>query len=326
MNAEEATHGDQRTTEVAREALPYARWIAVVVLIPTVPMLLLSVAALGLFYVAPTRFGGLIARLPGDDFIRTALVFAPVTLLAIVILALLYALDRPARSQVAMIAPEGTLARRVRAASGARAATGLLLLSLPMLLISLTVWVLSFVAPGRFGSFIARLPGESYLRLIVRVAPVGLFLVVLLAAFFALLGRGGEKTSARQVVRGNLVRLSVALSVVPAVPLLLLSLLALVAFRFAPGRFASLMAWLPSETFLRLALLSAPLPLVVIVVLAVLYLWSSSGEPAGPPTVEPAWLIRLRQAMAISILVGGLAFTAMMGLGLLAVLLLLVWR
>ena len=50
-------------------------------------MLLASVAALALFYLAPTRFGNLIDRLPGETFIRTALVFAPATLFAIVVLA-----------------------------------------------------------------------------------------------------------------------------------------------------------------------------------------------------------------------------------------------
>ena len=71
------------------------RLVATLVLIPTVPMLLASIAALALFYIAPVRFGNLINRLPGETFIRTALFFAPATLFAVVVLAALYALEKP---------------------------------------------------------------------------------------------------------------------------------------------------------------------------------------------------------------------------------------
>ena len=74
---------------------PYSRVLAALVLFPTVPMLMLSVSALALFYLAPSRFGALLSRLPGESIIRSALVFAPATLFAIVILALLYVLEKP---------------------------------------------------------------------------------------------------------------------------------------------------------------------------------------------------------------------------------------
>src|SRR3972149_4570000 len=72
------------------------RWVAGLLLVPSVPLLLLSVGALGLFYVAPQRFGELLERLPGDQYLRSALAFAPAVLLAFVVLAILYALERPA--------------------------------------------------------------------------------------------------------------------------------------------------------------------------------------------------------------------------------------
>ncbi len=72
-----------------------SRVVATLVLVPAVPMLLLSIASLGLFYLAPVRFGQLISRLPGESLIRTALVFAPATLFAIVVLATLYAVEKP---------------------------------------------------------------------------------------------------------------------------------------------------------------------------------------------------------------------------------------
>ena len=72
-----------------------SKFVATAVLVPAVPMLLLSIASLGLFYLAPVRFGEIISRLPGKSLIRTALVFAPATLFAIVVLALLYAVEQP---------------------------------------------------------------------------------------------------------------------------------------------------------------------------------------------------------------------------------------
>ena len=65
------------------------------VLIAAIPMLLLSSLALIVFYAAPERFDSILARLPGETAIRTILIFAPVTLLAIIVLALLYAFEKP---------------------------------------------------------------------------------------------------------------------------------------------------------------------------------------------------------------------------------------
>ncbi|HKY84900.1 MAG TPA: hypothetical protein VJ160_08760, partial [Anaerolineales bacterium] len=79
---------------------PADRWspsrvLAMVVLLPSALLLLISVVALAAFYTQPTRFNALLARLPGDDLIRTALIFAPATLVAVVVMAVLYANDVP---------------------------------------------------------------------------------------------------------------------------------------------------------------------------------------------------------------------------------------
>ena len=93
------------------------RWVAGLLLVPSVPLLLLSVAALGLFYVAPQRFGELLERLPGDQYLRSALAFAPAVLLAFVVLAILYALERPEPAE-----GEGSRDRRGVGAPGVPAA------------------------------------------------------------------------------------------------------------------------------------------------------------------------------------------------------------
>jgi hypothetical protein len=104
------------------------RWVAGLLLVPSVPLLLLSVAALGLFYVAPQRFGELLERLPGDQYLRSALAFAPAVLLAFVVLAILYALERPApaegEGETAAPATGGPAAVAVGAPAGPAAAVG----------------------------------------------------------------------------------------------------------------------------------------------------------------------------------------------------------
>ncbi|HET7009275.1 MAG TPA: hypothetical protein VFI11_00745, partial [Anaerolineales bacterium] len=69
------------------------RWLASAVLVPAIPLLLASVLALAAFYAAPERFGAWLSKLPGDAFLRTAMIFAPATLLAVVVLATLYLRD-----------------------------------------------------------------------------------------------------------------------------------------------------------------------------------------------------------------------------------------
>jgi hypothetical protein len=47
-------------------------------------------AALGLYYLSPTRFAQVLARLPYEEFTRLVITFAPAALFALVLLAILY--------------------------------------------------------------------------------------------------------------------------------------------------------------------------------------------------------------------------------------------
>jgi hypothetical protein len=303
------------------------RLIATLVLIPTVPMLLVAVAALGLFYLSPARFGALLARLPGDEVIRSVLIFAPATLFAVVVLAVLYALDRP---------PEAAAAEEEPAAGGidaARIATwGLLAPGLPLLVLSVALWLFSFIAPGRFAGLIEPLPGDAYIRLALRAAPVALLAVVLPAALYLLLtgrrvtGRGG-----RAMDPAGPVRWGVLLTLLATLPLLAFSLLALGTFLFAPERFQGILDQFTQESFLRLALVFIPAVLLSLALLAVLFLfYSKPSAPAREGEEEVGGLVARiqlnREGLAIWVLTGGLAGSAVVALGLLGVSLYLVVR
>ncbi len=295
-------------------ASPLTRWVAALVLIPTVPLLLLSVAALVLFYAAPTRFGSLIARLPGDELIRSMLVFAPATLLAVVVLAVLYAIERPGPSAPALALPAG--APPARLAAGA-----LLVLGSPALLASVAVFVLSFAAPERVDALLVSLPGTPLLRLAVVVAPPLLFAIVLAAGGYLSLSSPVEAGVHRTSLVRRLTGLAASLSLAVALPALGLSLTALALNRFYPARFEALLARLSLETFVRLGLLFAPAVLAAVALLAVLYLLDRRREAPAPPTGPP-----LRSRLAVAVLAAGLLFTAVFVLGTLGVLLFLILR
>src|SRR4030067_1719518 len=72
---------------------PTARGLPGLVLVPAVPLLLASVLALAAFYAAPQRFGAWLSKLPGDTYLRTAMIFAPASLVAGVVLATVYLRD-----------------------------------------------------------------------------------------------------------------------------------------------------------------------------------------------------------------------------------------
>jgi hypothetical protein len=326
MNTGKIPSEQQTPLESGDRAGQTTRLVATLVLVPTVPMLLLSVAALALFYLAPTRFGALIARLPGETFIRSALVFAPATLFAVVVLAVLYARDKP----------EGEMDRAWGPVAAGRpfsythlAARLVLFPAVPGLLVSIAVWGLSFVSPGRFDRLIEPLPGDRYLRPFVNVFPILLFLVVLVATFLAFpespYGRRATSTS-------RMTRLAVSVVLVSAVPTLVFSLAALGLFYFSPTRFDRLIAALPYEQFVRLALVFAPAILLGVVLLALLYLGRrGSGiatQPSPPASFRrgPTDLRGLRSTIGLWVLVGGLTLTAVTGLGLLGVALYLVLR
>jgi len=82
---------------------------------------------------------------------------------------------------------------------------------------------------------------------------------------------------------------------VPAIPALLFSVLALAAFYLAPERFTALLERLPGTEFLRVALIFSPATLFGVVLLAVLYALEpeaaraeakTKAAPAGVPLVR----------------------------------------
>jgi hypothetical protein len=302
------------------------RLVASLVLVPTVPLLLASVAALGLFYTSPERFGALLARLPGDDLIRSVLVFAPATLFAVVVLAILYAVDRPA-TEVRPVAVERPRPQ-IRRSLGQIASWALLAIGLPLLVLSVGLWLFSFIAPGRFAALLEPLPGDAYLQLGLRAAPWAMLAVVLPAAGFLLLSRRAQaKAVDRPLDAARPIRWGVALTLLATMPLLALSLTALGVFLFDPGRFQDLLAHLTQEAFLRLALVFTPAVLLSLALLAVLFLFYSRPQAAvvQPGTAE-ALPIAQRQTLAIWVLTGGLAGSAVVALGLLGVAVYLVAR
>jgi hypothetical protein len=300
--------------------------IAVLFLIPSVPMLIGSVAALAMFYVAPVRFGGLIARLPADDFIRTVLFFAPATLFALVVLAFLYAREpAPVGAERARAGP-ARAAESNPAQSLARWSLGLLI---PAFLLTLLVLLFSLVAPGRFTNLVEPLPGDRFLRPLVPIAPLvllGLGLVTMRLAF----ARAPRPVSDGEPAGpARTTRTAVGLILVSSVSMLGLSLAALGVSYVRPDRFQQLMSRLEPETFLRLALLFAPATLTAVVILALLYLTgraavgpAATRMPTGPGLATAG----ARSTLAVSVLVGGLLLSTIVALGLLAVLLVLLVR
>lgn len=321
---------------------PYrTRLIATLVLIPSVPLFLLSVVALGLFYLAPAQFNRVLAYLPGESYIRTALVFAPVTLFALMVLAVLYVLDRPeigAKDQAVSVGALGPVRmwRSVR--------IGLLLIVVPLvaaLLVSVAAWTLSFVSPDRFDRLIDPLPGESYIRLFVRIAPLLLFGLVLVASIIVftlrrrILGPSAAFPQGRipgwGADRADYSRLGVIAILASTVPALLLSFAGLGLYLISPERFDRLLDRIPQEAIVRLGLVFIPITLFALVLLASLYLKKSQSDLRSriqpeQDRLKKADLADIRATLGVWALIGGLGVSAVMGLGLLGVVLYLVFR
>ena len=275
-------------------------------------MLCLSIAALALFYTSPGRLDRVLAVLPGDQFLRLALFFAPATLFAIVVMALLYALE-PARPAPA--APPQPVARPT--APQPRLLRALAVGTAVALLLSVGLLLLSFVAPGRFGLLIEPLPGDRYLRPLIRVAPFVFSAALVLLASLAARRPDQAAERGQPAPAWSAAVWSVRLLLVPASPLLLFSLGALVLYYGAPSRFDTLMATLGSEAFIRLVLFFAPFLLFAVIALAALYL----GRPARPaaamvsaniPSAGPS--SGVRSMWGVALLSAGLTATAMLGL------------
>jgi hypothetical protein len=161
----------------------------------------------------------------------------------------------------------------------------------------------------------------------VPLAPIFFFAVVLLAmylSFYSSSRRLGVTRSTRPI------NLAVSLVLVAAAPILLVSLAALGLFYLSPARFESVIARIPYEAFVRLALTFAPAILFAVVLLAYLYLGKRGVDDATQPTVakqvqrKTINLQQWRSSFALWVLVGGLILTAMVVLGLLGVVIYLV--
>jgi len=292
----------------------YTRWAAAAVLVPTVPMLLLSVAALAVFYAAPTRFGRLLAQLPGEEIIRSMLVFAPATLLGIVILAALYALERPDSSIHTQPVEVKEQPKTMRLSVGA---VWLLPPAVLLFIASIAARLLAFVSPSRWQALLAPLPGDRYLAPLFEAAPWAL--LVLLAVLAVVAWRSWDAQSARPPDKRQAARIGAVATLIAALPMLGLSLTALAVFATSPERFAKLLARLTQEAFIRLGLIFTPAALLSLVLLALLVLFFSAvGRGMDRSSAESGEGLRApwRQTLAVWVLTVGLALSAIVGLGL----------
>ena len=324
-------------TRPQRIGVDSARWssskfVATLVLIPAIPMLLLSVASLGLFYLAPVRFGTLISRLPGESLIRTALVFAPATLFAIVVLAVLYAVEQPVGGRIR------TRPRREIRSMGfplQQASRWLLTPAVLASIFSLGLWALSFVSPDRFNRLLAPLPGDSYWKPLVPYMPWLLFPLMLFLAYQAF--TPGVSDEAVETVDGrsrrsrSLLDSAVSALLTFAVPSLLATSAALIVYILKPERVSALLERLPFDSLVRLMLLFAPPTLFSVVILAVLFLLGSRrerklGEKGEQVESDRRDTHRWRASLAMGVLVAGLSLSAFLGLGSLGALAYILFR
>jgi len=298
--------GNTRPTQRARSA---SRGIALFILVPAVPMMLFSVLALAAFYLKPDRFTALLERLPGTEFLRVALIFAPATLFGVVLLAALYALEPAAPRR----AEEVQRPTRAGVPIGRLLASVALAISLPLLLLSAGGWVLSFVAPGRFALLTEPLPATDVLRSSLPYLPF-IFLALSLGAVLVL---------ARGAGRGPLhppevTRWSVRLILMAALPLLALTLGGLVLFYAQPEWGERLVDKLGVTAFVKLVLVFGPAVLIALVVLASLYL-ARPRIPVGVPDeiVPQAGMSppERRAGWSSWVLAAALAASSMMALG-----------
>lgn len=291
-------------TASPRNASRVTRTLAVLVLIPGVPMLLASVATLILFYLAPDRLTGLLARLPGQEVIRTLLFFAPVTLFAVVILAVLYA--REGTRLPPPVPPQA--ARRPLPFTG-----WLLWVSVPLLLASGVAWAARFLAPGRFQRALEALPGTSYLQRLVSLGPPLLLAVVAVTLLVHVIRdrpRAKGAAASWSDLSLRLAKLAAVLVLLPSVPLLLLSSAGLALYYFEPDLLLGIAAKLSQATVLRLGVLVLPISLLALIFLATLTLMSMPTRPTSAVQQGEA-----RKLAAVAVLVAGLMGTMVAAVG-----------
>lgn len=302
-----------------------SNWFATLVLVPTVPMLLASVAALAFFYLAPVRFGAILSRLPGESFLRTALVFAPATLFAVVVLAYLYAVDRPETA-----ASDDAGAVEMQPGRGRLAASIALVPVIPGLLLSSALWALSFVSPARLERLIEPLPGTTYIRRLIPLAPPLLFLAafILLAYLFLSRPRDAVRPATRKRGVQQFTNVSVFATLGFAVLAFAFAVAALATYHFKPDTFAALIAHIPMDEIVRTLMMFSPAVLFALVVLALLYLLKDDHRHAEDEGVDEiaAAGVSLRGNAATLVLVAGLSFSAVAAVGVLGTLIYMLLR
>ena len=265
-------------------------------------------------------------RAKAETFIRTALVFAPATLFAIVVLAALYAVVKPdlarevSRAEEALPRPRAISDRKRLTFNGQQVARVSMTFLVPALLFSVGFWALSFVSPGRFERLIEPLPGDRFLRPLVGVVPIVLFVLLLIALLYAF---AREEHKWLENAQERIARITVHSVLVLAVPAFLLTSGALILVIFSPDDLTRIVERLPFEEFVRLALAFAPAVLLAMVILAVLFLrrsqWGLVENLKETATRQIAGLEinAVRARIAPWILVAGLTLTTITGLGLL---------
>jgi hypothetical protein len=316
---------DSKPSSEGQEVQPKAgitnptRFAAVLVLLVATPLLLLTGLALGLFFVAPERFNDFLARLPGEAAIRTVMIFAPAALIAIIVLAVLYAAE-PKAEEAAPTQPftpvEG--AKEPGRISLVNLSGWFLTGALPALLLLIAVRSAGFLSPDRFESFIERLPASSLFDFLIGSGFPILGILVIVALFVFLTHREAPPDEDRGWMFGareklweaGPARLGVGVVMILGIPLLILSLLALTGFIVRPSRVLDVLIAFPKEVILRLGLLFGPSSLFIVVVLAMLFLVRGSieGTTSGESGSE-APLPRIDQriyAVGSWFLVGGL--------------------
>jgi hypothetical protein len=304
-----------------------SRWgpsqiLAAIVLPPSVIFLFLSVAALAVFYARPARFNAWLSRLPGDDLLRTALIFAPATLMAVVVMAVLYISDGSRRE-----AAEATRPMRRRRGVRPRQRGGLarrsLWLTVPFLVFVAAAQVVAFAAPTRVDAVLDALPATSLLTRLFDLSPLIALAAVGLGLIFGFVPAGeapevavGEVAPAPTWTAARIARLGALLILIPAAALLIMTASGWALVLPSPERLAWLADRLPAETLLRLGLTFAPAMFLGVVLLAGLYL-ATAARPTPAPEAAPAPGGSFRSGLAVGVLVAGLGFTALAGMALL---------
>lgn len=89
----------ERRRAAGDAAAKFSRALVLVILVPSVLLLIMAVAALGLSYVSPPHFAKLLARLTSEGVIRLGMLFGFSALLAVVLISSLFLLMRPGRTE-----------------------------------------------------------------------------------------------------------------------------------------------------------------------------------------------------------------------------------